>query len=84
MIIEISSTINNWKFILFKIIERIFLVSYQLQSQGSVEGYNKTIQHFRISVKDSTKDEFGFEEWMHEFLSFYNDKKHSDKNILQY
>ena len=46
VIIEISSTINYRNFILFKIIERIFLVSYHLQLQGSVDAYNKTIQYF--------------------------------------
>ena len=40
----------------------IFGSPYHWQSQGSVEAYNKTIQNFLISVKDSTKDEFGFEE----------------------
>ena len=43
-------------------IKDIFGSPYHLQSQGCVEVYNKAIQHFLISVKDSTKDEFGFEE----------------------
>ena len=60
-----SSIINYWESILLQIIQKIFFGSpYHLQSQGGVEAYNKTIQIFLISVKDSTKYEFGFEEWM--------------------
>ena len=59
--------------------EDFFGSPYHLQSQGSVEAYSKVIQNFLIFIRDFTKDEFGFEEWM----SFYHFIMHSEKNILQ-
>ena len=38
------------------------------QSQGSVDDFNKTKQNYLIFVKDSTKNEFDLEDWIHEFL----------------
>ena len=80
VIIKICSTINNWKFILFKIIERIFLDLNHLQSQGSIEAYNKKIQYFLISVKRFNKRWVWF--WrVNEFLAFYNDMNNNWINM---
>ena len=35
------------------------------------------MQNRLISTKDPTKNEFDIEDWIDEFLVFYNDKKHS-------
>ena len=35
------------------------------------------MQNCLFSTKDSTKNEFDIEDWLDEFLVFYNDKKNS-------
>ena len=41
------------------------------------------MQNCLISTKDSTKNEFDIEDWLDEFLVFYNDKKHSATKYAQ-
>ena len=54
---------------------------YHLQSQGSVEAFNKYIQNGLISAKDHNKDKFNLEEVLPNFFIYYNSKEHSTTKI---
>ena len=48
-----------------------------LQSQGAIEAFNKTVQHFLILAKDAQKDKFNLEHSIADFLMYYNQRKHT-------
>ena len=58
-----------------------FQSNNHLQSQGSVEAYNKTIEIFYFCKRFNKRWVWFWR--VNEFLAFYNYKKHSENNMLQ-
>ena len=50
---------------------------YHAQSQGAVEGSNRTVQNFLYLAKDMHKDEFDLNDSIYDFCLHYNNRKHT-------
>ena len=50
---------------------------YHPQSQGAVEGFNRTIQNFLYLSKDMNLDEFNLNNSVYDFCMYYNNRIHS-------
>ena len=50
---------------------------YHSQSQGAVEGFNRTVQNFLYLAKDMHKDEFDLNDSIYDFCMHYNNRKHT-------
>ena len=50
---------------------------YHPQSQGSVEGFNRTVQNFLYLAKDMHKDEFDLNDSIYDFCMHKNNRKHT-------
>ena len=69
------------KFCESKGIAWIYGVPYNPQHQGAVEAFNKTVQNFLTSAKDHQKDRYNLEEFINDFLIYYNDREHSTTKV---
>ena len=56
---------------------------YRLKCQGAVESLNKTIQKFLEMAKYHKKDKYDLEDYVNDFLIYYN-RKHSTTGIASY
>ena len=58
-------------------IEYIWGSPYHPQSQGAVEGFNRTIQNFLYLFKDMNLDGFNLKKSVNDFCMYYNNRIHS-------
>ena len=72
------------QFLLIYNIEHKFGPPYQPKWQGALESFNKTIQVFLVMAKYLLKEYYYFEDFINDFLIYYNNRKHSTTGIAFY
>ena len=67
-----------------KKIKQIFGTPYNLQHQGAVEAFNRTVQDFLTMVKDHQREKYNIEDCLSDFLIYYNHRVHSTTKVASY
>ena len=57
---------------------------YRTKWQGAVESFNRTIQVFLEMAKYQLKENYDLEDFVNDFLIYYNNRKHSTTGIAPY
>ena len=59
-------------------------VPYNLQHQGAVEAFNRTVQDLLTLARDHQGDRYNLEYSISDFLLYYNYRKHSTTKVAPY
>ena len=72
------------QFLLKYNVEHKFGPPYQPKWQGAVESFNRTIQVFLEMAKYQLKENYDLEDFVNDFLIYYNNRKHCTTGIAPY